>query len=305
MRPYRDEDDYWRIRAFLREVFLLNDRREHSWPVARLDYWRWHVVENCGALPNIEDYIFLWETPDGQLAAVLNPEGRGEVFPQVHPAHATPALFEEMLDVAEARLSVEREGQRTLQVWECAGDEVRQAILARRGYTRGDWPEHAYYRAVGATPLPEVALPPGYCVRSLGERDELPARSWASWRAFHPDEPDEAYQGWAWYDNIQRMPLYRRDLDIVAEAPDGSIAAFCTLWYDDATRTGMFEPVGTVPEHQRRGLGRAVMAEGLRRLARMGGTLAVVGGFNAGARALYDSVMGADVRIYERWVKNF
>jgi hypothetical protein len=100
-------------------------------------------------------------------------------------------------------------------------------------------------------------------VRALGEVEELPARSWASWRAFHPDEPDERYQGWEWYHNIQRIPLYRRDLDVVAVAPNGEIASFCTVWFDDVTRTGVFEPVGTAPEHQRRGLGKAVMCEGL------------------------------------------
>jgi len=47
-RPYQTEDDYWRIRSFLREVFLFNGRREHSWHVARLDYWRWHLVVNRG-----------------------------------------------------------------------------------------------------------------------------------------------------------------------------------------------------------------------------------------------------------------
>mgnify|MGYP001051277410 FL=1 len=30
-RSYQSEDDYWRIRNFLREVFLLNARLEHSW----------------------------------------------------------------------------------------------------------------------------------------------------------------------------------------------------------------------------------------------------------------------------------
>jgi len=44
MRVYQTEEDYCRIRAFLREVFLLNDRRELSWHVARLDYWRWHGI---------------------------------------------------------------------------------------------------------------------------------------------------------------------------------------------------------------------------------------------------------------------
>ncbi len=37
--------DYWRLRVFLRDVFLLNNRRPTSWQVARLDYWRWFGVE--------------------------------------------------------------------------------------------------------------------------------------------------------------------------------------------------------------------------------------------------------------------
>ena len=41
MRSYRDEEDYWRIREFLRQVMVLNGRREFSWHVARLDYWWW------------------------------------------------------------------------------------------------------------------------------------------------------------------------------------------------------------------------------------------------------------------------
>jgi mycothiol synthase len=33
MRVYQTEDDYWRIREFLRQVLLLNGRRELSWHV--------------------------------------------------------------------------------------------------------------------------------------------------------------------------------------------------------------------------------------------------------------------------------
>ena len=39
-RPYQEEADYWAIRDFLRDVFLQNGRREYSWTVAHLDYWR-------------------------------------------------------------------------------------------------------------------------------------------------------------------------------------------------------------------------------------------------------------------------
>ena len=66
-RNYQSEEDYWRIRNFLREVFLQNDRRMLSWPVARWDYWRWHGVLNMGD-GSLETGVFLWETEDCQLA---------------------------------------------------------------------------------------------------------------------------------------------------------------------------------------------------------------------------------------------
>jgi GNAT superfamily N-acetyltransferase len=305
MRRYRDEEDYWGIREFLRGVFLLNDRRERSWPVARLDYWRWHVVENCQICDPVEQVTFLWEAEEGELVAVLNPEGRSEAWLQVHPGPRTAGLEEEMLDTAEEHLaSTSPEGGRKLTVWASEHDHMRQQILSRRGYLKGEWPDHKHTRSLDV-PIPPAPPPQGYTVRSLGTEEELPARSWLSWLAFHPNEPDENYQGWEWYHNIQRMPQYRRDLDIVAVAPDGELAAFCTLWYDEVTRSGYFEPVGTAPAHQRKGLGKAVMCEALRRLQRMGGTQATVGGFTKAANALYGSVMGTDVELIERWIREW
>lgn len=34
------------------------------------------------------------------------------------------------------------------------------------------------------------------------------------------------------YEVVQRMPNYRMEFDMVAEAPDGSLAAFCIVWWD-------------------------------------------------------------------------
>jgi len=305
MRKYQNEDDYDRIRAFLREVFLLNHRRELSWQVARLDYWRGHGIANLEH-GNLETDVFLWETADGQLAAVLNREGPREAFLQVHPKFRSSELEEEMITIAEQNLAAPgRDGRQALFVCPPSHDTLRQEVLKTRGFTLFDDPEAKEYQRsrLLSTPIPEVTIAEGYTVRSLGTVDELPSRSWASWRAFHPDSPDEDYEGWEWYLNLQRIPLYRRDLDIVAIAPNREVAAFCTIWYDDATRTGYFEPVGTVPEHQRRGLGKAIMFEGLRRLERMGATLATVAGFSAAANALYTSVMGAEYELCEPWVK--
>jgi len=38
MRNYQAEEDYWCIRQFLREVSLLNDRRDFSWSLLRWNY---------------------------------------------------------------------------------------------------------------------------------------------------------------------------------------------------------------------------------------------------------------------------
>lgn len=299
MQPYADEEDYWRIRAFLRELFLLNDRRLSSWHVGRLDYWRWHVVENCRACPLIEKVIFIWETHDGRIAAVLNPADRSEAFLQVHPHWREPGLLEEMVEVAERNYPTPKG-----KLWVLADsrDVVLQELLLRREYIKQGLPEHQWRRDFYA-PVPSVSVPHGYAIRSLGEAAELPARSWASWRAFHPDEPNERYEGWEWYRNIQRMPLYRRDLDVVATTLEGEIASFCTAWYDDATRSATFDPVGTVPEHQRRGLARAVLTEALRRLRAMGATQAFVSGYEPGPNALYASVMGGEHDLSEPWMK--
>jgi len=97
----------------------------------------------------------------------------------------------------------------------------------------------------------------------------------------------------------------RRDLDIVAVAPKGEFASFCTIWFDDVTRTAAFEPVGTAPAHQKRGLGKAVMCEGLRRLQRLGATLAYVGSYTPGAHALYESVGFTEYDLSERWIKEW
>lgn len=304
IRPCRNQDDWARVRAFLREVMLAEGLEPRSWHVARLDYWRWHVVTNGLEKLDYLDSTLLWETKSGSLAAVLNPEGAGEAHLQVHPLHRTPELEAEMIQTAEGLLATaDGEGLRTLQVWAHADDTVRSGLLEARGYRRTGTAEHIFQRRL-EDPIPEPQVPPGYTVRSLGDGLELLERCYASGLGFHNGSIEVAVgnrRDPSWYRNIQTAPLYRRDLDIVAVAPDGSIGSFCTIWYDDVTRAAYYEPVATVPEHQRKGLGKAVMLEGARRLARMGGLVGSVGGYSERARALYSSFAGNRNTAYEAW----
>jgi mycothiol synthase len=300
MRPYWDENDFWRMRAFLREVFLLNDRLERSWSTPRLDYWRWHFILTCESDP-MKQVTYLWETTDGQLAAVLHSIFKGEAYLHIHPRFRTAELENEMYALAEEELFNTYNNECRHYALADEDDSLRREVLQARGYTHREAPVYRWRRDLDA-PLPEVKVALGYKIRSMGLADEYEARAWASWRAFHPDDPDENFDGGDWYVNLQSAPLYRRDLDIVAEAPNGEIAAFCTIFYDDATRSAVCVLVGTAPEHQRRGMGKAVIGEGLRRLQRMGGTRAFANGFDPPANALYKSALGTSYRV-ESWFK--
>ena len=303
-RPYQNEEDYWRIREFLRDISLRNGRHDFSWSLLRWDYWCWHVNENIFHM-NLEDVITLWEL-NGQIVAMVNPDSPGEAFFQIHPAHQNEVSMSEMMDAAETNLPKTNDnGKQELIVWVNEADDTTKQLFIERGYIRSKFLAEHMRRRFFSDPIPDTTTPGGYTVRALGDEDELPARSRLSWKAFHPDEPDDKYQGWEWYKNVQRVPLYRRDLDIVAVADDGELAAFCTVWFDDVTRTAVFEPVGTHPNHQKRGLGKAVMTEGLRRAQRLGATLATVSSYGKAAHALYDSMGFTDFDLLEPWIKEW
>lgn len=304
VRAYGGAEDYWRIRDLLRSAMVANGQRERAWHVARLDYWWWFGNPDLEHL-DPGQRVFLWETPDGTLAAVLNPEQLGHAFLQIDPRFASPALVDAMAAVAEERLCSMGDGGRRLRLYLDAADGDGATVLARRGFHRvvsGD--VETQHRRDLTAPLPPVPDIAGYEVRPMRDGLELLERCYASGLAFHDDDIAVARANRddpSWYHHIQAAPLYRRDLDIVAVARDGSVAAFCTAWFDDVTRTAYLEPVAAVAAHRHRGLARAAILEALHRLRRMGCLVAFVGGYSGPANALYSAVMGPDHDMSEPW----
>lgn len=310
MRPYHNEEDYWKMRHFLRDVMLLNDLHQHSWHVARLDYWWWFIQPDIEKI-DLSTSIFFWETETGELAAILNPEGKGQAYLQIHPKCRTPELEEEMIVTAETHFKhPNREGKQRVLVFADSKDATRHNILKRRGYQKVERPEtnETIHLFSLDQEISNMDTPEGYTIRALGHGLELLERCYASGLGFHDDNIQTARENRddpSWYHHIQSAPLYRRDLDLVAVANDGSIASFCTVWFDDVTRTAYFEPVATVPKHQRHGLGKAVLTEGLKRLKTMGAKLATVGGYSEAANGLYFSVFGKEYDLLQPWEKFF
>ena len=89
-----------------------------------------------------------------------------------------------------------------------------------------------------------------------------------------------------WRARTLRMPQYRRDLDLVAVAPDGTLAGFCVGWLDAARRAGHVEPLGVRPGCTGMGLAQALLTELSGRLAAAGAERVCVEADQANAAAL-------------------
>ncbi|MDP2872078.1 MAG: GNAT family N-acetyltransferase [Bacillota bacterium] len=140
-------------------------------------------------------------------------------------------------------------------------------------------------REDGARPMAKlevtgpVAVPApreGFRLKSLADDNDIRKVHRVMWRGFnHTGEPPE--EGLAWRVQMQSGPNFRKDLNIVVEAPDGNFVAYAGLWYEPSNRIAYVEPVATDPDYRRMGLGRAAVLEGVRRCAELGATVAYVG----------------------------
>ena len=106
----------------------------------------------------------------------------------------------------------------------------------------------------------------------MSEARDVAARVAVHRAAFDPSRVTEES-----YARVMAEWPYRPDLDCVVVAPDGSFASYALGWIDEANRTGLLEPVGTHPDHRRRGLARAACRLALRQLRATGATKALVG----------------------------
>jgi ribosomal protein S18 acetylase RimI-like enzyme len=150
------------------------------------------------------------------------------------------------------------------------------------GRRLSQWQRHAS----DGPPAP-VRLADGYRIRGLAGDAEFAARV-AVHRAAFPTSRLTAEK----YARLLTVPHYRLEDDLVVEAPDGTLAAFALGWLDQVGRVAEFEPVGTAPGHQRRGLSRALVTAGLARFFDAGARTVQVyaDASERAAEALYSSV---------------
>lgn len=291
-RPYRDATDLARMRQLLMDGSQAAISASYMHPGC-LD-WDTHCP------PSEQENrrnLRLWERI-GEEQPVLEAwaifsrhEGSFDLF--VRPAiYGTPeheAVMTEYVAWAEARAR-EAGIDQLWPFWALEYDTVLSRLYPAHGFVavQADPAPPLFERALDE--LPAIQLPAGYTVQAVRNLDDGRLRAQVTHGAFKSRDDWETY--WSKYVQFMGSAVYNGERDLFARSPDGRGASACTIWHDPVNAVGLFEPVGTHPDFQGQGLGKAVMAEGLRRM-KAGGMQRAIVGFdpnNKAALALYTSM---------------
>jgi GNAT superfamily N-acetyltransferase len=222
----------------------------------------------------------VWPDERDRLVAfgLFDPAWRTLTFfaaPELAPADVVPAVLAWAEEAARAHPPTE--GKPLLQVRPRDTDRELVGLLEGRGYVREGWRTLRFGRDLRA-PIPVPRPPPGYAIRHLGGERELDA-----YTAMHREAFGTAHMTVERRLRLLRDPGYDPELDLVAVAPDGQLAAFvyCSVDAEEnrrlPVRQGWTDPIGTRPAHRRRGLATALVLEGFRRLRARGVDRAYLG----------------------------
>ena len=255
----KNETDLDRIRAFLGQL-----PHKHR----LVDF------EERMQIESIRARVRVWERVD-QIIALAYVDMFNNLWFEITPSHAADELEQAVLNwgLACIRRQNEETGDSSTLDFSCdAKDNERLAFAERFGFVRESI-HTLKYSCPLAEPPKEFSLPAGYSIRCATGESEVDALV-ALHRAAFGTENMTVEERLA----IMRAPGYIPELDLLAVAPDSSLAAFCVCGFEEGESTiGYTDPIGVHPRHQKIGLGKAIVSAGLRALQSRGAKIAELG----------------------------
>ncbi len=271
------------VRASSREYLLLvtellqrarlADADAGLWEAADLQWWR--------RTPRRSDSIdqVLWIDDEGPVASVvLTDWGRAwGCDPVVVAGSSTVPLRAVWARAVEA---IGAAGLETVEVTARDDDFELLDLLAESGFVADDHQSGITW--MDPEDRPDVSsLPEGFVLVDRAHDPRTP-------------HPMQRRSGEGVEARLRQCSLYDPGLDLAVEAADGQVAGYGLFWFDPVTAVGMVEPMRVEDAYQRRGLARAMLTEGLDRLAQRGALRLKVGYASDVARRLY---VGAGFRV--------
>ena len=281
-RPFQANADLRAIGNLLRRAYAVQPNW-NTYSFARFDIWEQRRIADATLANQLswQQNIQLWEN-NGDLIGAVFFESPTDAALIGDPAY--PELDAALLDWAEAHYR-ELGSDQPLMIEALESNIVRCDLLQARGYTL--YPDYFIHRHKPLDPneIESVNLPPGFSIKPIETEEDL---------QLYPEAVQAVFGRHATFEEdefLKDAPSYTPDLHLAVWSDQREIAAFCTVWIDPVNRYAEFEPVGTVPRFQKRGLGAALLAYAHNRLREKGCPLATVQSWSTseGANKLYQA----------------
>jgi mycothiol synthase len=249
-----------------------------------------HWMSNQHRGKDLDKHFWLYEEDNKILALaelppvawagytlVVHPERRGDKFEKPLLQHCETTMWQRMQAEGSKETSI------SVSVAEC--DKDRTQCLTALGYQNSKRESEMRRRSL-ADPILTSVLPEGFSIRSVAGEHEAALLAEVHNSAFTPKWTAESYL------EVMRSPSFTVENELVVVAPDGRFAAFLIYWLDPVSKSGLFEPVGCHKDFRRRGLTKALMTEGMKRMIEARMETALVGNKigNEAASSLYNSL---------------
>jgi mycothiol synthase len=205
-----------------------------AWAVLQTPFWTIDYVYNPAVDLNLHREILAWA--DHRACEIIN------------TANGHPAWFVMVFSGQVTRIfDLEQAGFRCQSN---VGDDSWSKVLMRRSEEK---------------PVKVYKPPVDFIVRSLTGENEVKA-----YVELHQSVFESKNMTLDWRLRTIKQPSYKPELDIVVEAPDGRLVAFCICWFDEYSLDGQVEPLGCYKDFRQYALGRVALSEGLQRLQSLG-----------------------------------
>lgn len=262
-RTIRYPDD---IQSMIELALLASQNNLHIYDLPyRLSSWALDSPEN-GQIWFLDDEVVAWailQTPFWSLDFVIHPAYSEDLLPII-------------LSWADQKAQILHDSPFGHPSWytQVFSDQTdRISALERAGYQsqsnvgENSWSKVFMHRSNQSL---EKKYPPrtGFIVRPLAGEREVPAYVHLHQTVFGSNN-----MRLEWRKRILHQQHYHPDLDIVVQAPDGILAAFCIGWMIKDLMDnlqGQIEPLGCHPNFRQYALGRVALCEVIDRMIQQG-----------------------------------
>ncbi|MBM3292264.1 GNAT family N-acetyltransferase [Candidatus Bathyarchaeota archaeon] len=290
-REYQHNNDFEAVMHFLRESYSTT-KSFQNWLPTRF--------ENNSREKGIQIWLDATEKKE-KIIALSNPEEKFRYFIQLNPNYQF--LFKEILHWIEKNCINQKQNadeKQTLSIINLESSLNREEELKKQGFQKEKIYGILRLRNLNS-PIPNFSIPNGYEIRSVNPSTDFEELAKAVRIVFNHGE---------WFNKeilqvISRASFYHKELDLVMVNKKGKIASFCTFRFDAPSGITELEPMGTLPEYRRKGLAKALLCEGFRRLQKYNPKLLYIDGAadTPEANRLYEVTGFTETQNYYFWNK--